>query len=223
MANEMFGIGDDVAVETPPQVVQPTAVAVVKEKPPINVGNRGLMLTNLDEMFRFAQGVIKSRLAPSNWTTPEQVMIGIQYGAELGMSPMQSLQSIAVINGRPTVWGDALPALVWGSGLCEDITETITGTGPERTAVCSVKRKGATNRIEGRFSMRDAETAGLATKAGPWKQYPDRMLKIRARAFCLRDAFADVLRGMAVREELEDYPPRAEHTAPEGYTLPVEE
>jgi hypothetical protein len=121
------------------------------------------------------------------------------------------------------MWGDALPALVDSSGLCEDRRETITGSGKYRKAICIVKRKGMETPTERTFSMQDAETAGLIAKGGPWKQYPDRMLLMRARAFAFRDAFADVLRGIAVREEIEDYPPRAEHTAPEGYSPPLDD
>ena len=32
--------------------------------------------------------------------------------AEIGLAPLQAMQSIAVINGRATLWGDALVALV---------------------------------------------------------------------------------------------------------------
>ncbi len=42
-------------------------------------------------------------------------------------------------------------------------------------------------------------------KQGPWTQYPERMLKLRARGFTLRDAFPDVLKGIKAREEVEDY------------------
>ena len=54
------------------------------------------------------------------------------------------------------------------------------------------------------FSMQDAKQAGLTGKQGPWSQYPRRMLQMRARAFALRDVFADVLRGVHVAEEAQD-------------------
>jgi hypothetical protein len=58
--------------------------------------------------------------------------------------------------------------------------------------------------VSRKFSAQDAKKAGLLNKAGPWTQYPDRMLQMRARGFCARDAVPDVLRGMYVREEMED-------------------
>jgi len=54
------------------------------------------------------------------------------------------------------------------------------------------------------FNQKDAEKAGLWRKQGTWQQYPKRMLQLRARAFAFRDAFADVLKGLQVREEIED-------------------
>lgn len=188
--------------------METTAIVKHTEKPAtINVGSRGLQLTTLDEMTRFASGVIQSGFAPSHFKTPVQVISAIQYGYEIGLSPMQSLQSITVINGRPSLWGDALPGLVWGSGLCEGIDESLEETGdPDETfARCAVKRKGIEKPIVKTFSVKDAKRAGLWGKGGPWTQYPQRMLQLRARAFALRDAFADVLRGLQVSDEVQDY------------------
>ena len=181
-------------------------------------GDRGLELRSLDDYYRFAGGVIASGLAPSSFKTVEAVMVAMQYGAEIGFSPMQSLQLLAVINGKPTLYGDALPALAWGSGLLEELDEFIEGTGDDMVATCAVKRRGVVTRIIRTFSVADARSAGLLDKAGPWKTYRSRMLAMRARAFAFRDGFADVLRGCAVREEVEDYPVKVE-AAP--YSLPT--
>lgn len=177
-------------------------------KPPepkaiIESGDRGMMLKSFEDLWRFSKAVHASGMVAKSFDTVEKIVIALQTGLEVGLPPMQALQSIAVIQGRATIWGDALPALVWASGLCEGIDETIEGTGDARTARCVAKRKGA-GQIVGTFSMGDAKRAGLLGK-GPWSQYPDRMLKTRARAFCLRDGFADVLRGLQVREEVLDY------------------
>lgn len=201
--------------------------AIATQKPaPMLTGERGLVLRNLDDMFRFANGVVKSGLAPSSFKTPEAVMIAIQYGAEVGLSPMQSLQSLAVINGKPSLYGDALPALAWGSGLLEGLQETIEGDGDTRTARCLLVRKGASIPIIRTFSVADAKKASLWGKSGPWSSYPDRMLAMRARAFAFRDGFADVLRGLHVSEEVADYQPMSRVESVDqsvGYTLPTGE
>jgi hypothetical protein len=122
---------------------------------------------------------------------------------------MQSLQSIAVINGRPCVWGDAALALVQSSPVCEYVKEYTEGQGDTLTAVCEAKRRGYPAPTISRFSMADAKRAGLAGKSGPWSQYPERMLALRARGFALRNAFADCLRGLVTAEEAQDYPQAA--------------
>ncbi len=83
--------------------------------------------------------------------------------------------------------------------LLEYMQETAEGD----TAVCRIKRNGQPEEVR-TFSQADAKAAGLAGKSGPWSQYPARMRQMRARAFALRDVFADVLKGLAVAEELQD-------------------
>jgi hypothetical protein len=151
--------------------------------------------------------VAKSEFPPKDFRgKPESCLLAIQHGSEVGLSPMQSLQSIAVINGRPTIWGDAALALVQSSPVCEYVKEYIEGQGDSLTAVCEAKRRGYPAPTVSRFSMADAKRAGLAGKTGPWSQYPERMLALRARGFALRNAFADALRGLITAEEAQDYP-----------------
>jgi hypothetical protein len=167
----------------------------------------GLALQSFDDAFRFSKMVAASEFAPKDFKgKPESCMLAIQHGSEVGLSPMQSLQSIAVINGRPTIWGDAALALVQSSPVCEYVKEYTEGQGDNLTAVCEAKRRGYPAPTVSRFSMADAKRAGLAGKAGPWSSYPERMLALRARGFALRNAFADALRGLITAEEAQDYP-----------------
>ena len=167
----------------------------------------GLALASFDDAFRFSKMVAASEFAPKDFKNkPESCMLAIQHGSEVGLSPMQSLQSIAVINGRPTIWGDAALALVQSSPVCEYVKEYLEGQGDNLTAVCEAKRRGYPAPTVSRFSMTDAKRAGLAGKSGPWSQYPERMLALRARGFALRNAFADALRGLITAEEAQDYP-----------------
>jgi hypothetical protein len=166
----------------------------------------GLALQSFDDAFRFAKMVAGSEFAPKDFKgKAESCLLAIQHGSEVGLSPMQSLQSIAVINGRPTIWGDAALALVQSSPVCEYVKEYVEGQGDNLTAVCEAKRRGYPAPTVSRFSMADAKRAGLAGKSGPWSQYPERMLALRARGFALRNAFADALRGLITAEEAQDY------------------
>jgi len=167
---------------------------------------RGLALSSFDDAFRFAGMVAKSDFAPKEFRgKPEACLLAIQHGAELGLTPMQSLQSIAVINGKPSIYGDAAKACCLASAICEYIRETVTGDGEQMVATCVAKRRGNAEPTTVSFSAADAKKAGLWGKSGPWTQYPKRMLQMRARGFALRDAFADVLRGLVTAEEAQDY------------------
>ncbi len=161
---------------------------------------------SFSELVQFAQMAAKSQLVPKEYRNqPEDIMLAVQLGSEVGLRPMQSLQNIAVINGRPAVWGDALPGLCKASPVYADIVETWENEHEPDTlvAVCIAKRHGSSP-VTARFSVMDAKRAGLWTKAGPWQTYPRRMLQMRARSFALRDAFPDVLKGLISVEEALD-------------------
>ncbi|MBS0959814.1 recombinase RecT [Acetobacter thailandicus] len=165
-----------------------------------------IQITSFDQLQRFAQIASKSGMVPTQYINkPDAVFIAVQMGSELGLAPLQSLQNIAVINGRPSIWGDALLGLVKASAVCDDVIESIEGDGDNMVAICVAKRKGKSP-VTSRFSIQDAKSAGLWGKTGPWKQYPSRMLQMRARGFALRDAFPDVLRGLITAEEAQDIP-----------------
>lgn len=177
------------------------------QKNQISVSNKGLQLSTLDDMWRFAQCVVKSGFAPKGMEKPESVLIAVEMGYEVGLSPMAALQNTAVVNGRPTIYGDAALALVRGSGLLDFYEEKQVGAkGKDDFGYCvTAKRKGDSSSYSETFTVADAKVAGLWGKPGPWTQYPARMLKFRARGFLLRDAFGDVLKGMRTYEEARDY------------------
>ncbi|UXA53395.1 hypothetical protein M0D45_00880 [Xanthomonas prunicola] len=155
-----------------------------------------------EQALTFADYLAESDLVPKDFKgKPANCLIAMQWGAELGLKPLQALQNIAVINGRAALWGDAVLALVRNSPVCEFVEEWDVN----ETAHCKVKRKGEKEALV-TFSMEDAKKAGLVGKQGPWTQYPKRMRQMRARAFALRDVFTDVLRGMAIAEEIMDIP-----------------
>ena len=180
---------------------------VVQKAPIAPANDRGLRLASLDDMWRFANYVAESRLAPKGIETPAAILIALQMGAELGLTPMASLQNISIINGRPSVWGDAMLGVCQASGAFDfaAFEETVTAADGVWTATCTVRRFPNGKPIVRTFSMNDAKTAGLQGKTGPWQQYPKRMLQMRARSWALRDAFSDLLRGFKCTEEVSDY------------------
>lgn len=162
----------------------------------------GMVPRNIEEGLRLSDLLSKSSLVPPDFRgNPSNCFVAISMGAEVGLSPLQAIQGIAVINGRPSLYGDALLAVVQASGPFEWIDEPPVKDG---VATCTVKRKGWPNPVSRSFTIEDAKRAHLWGKQGPWTNHPDRMLQMRARAFALRDTFADVLRGIASAEEMLD-------------------
>jgi hypothetical protein len=175
---------------------------------------------NIAEAMTFCEFLSKSTILPTAYTgKPANVFVAVQWGMEVGLAPLQALQNIAVINGKPSIYGDAALALCKSNRLCEYVVESIEGDGDKAIAVCKVKRKGEPEQ-ERRFSMDDAKKAKLTGKQGPWSEYPKRMLQMRARGFALRDIFPDVLRGMITAEEAQDYPSQPVDITPPKPALP---
>jgi len=196
------------------------------KKASVSSGNQlsAFVPTSLDEAWRLAGALASSGMTPKTYGSDQnKCMVGILAGAEVGLTPFAALQSIAVINGNPSLWGDGMLALVQASGFLEDFEETDDGT----TATCRVVRAGRKTPTIQTFSMDDAKKAGLAGKAGPWTQYTRRMRQMRARGFALRDAFPDILKGLKLAEEARDYAHVdggvIEHAAPLSANMLIEQ
>lgn len=178
----------------------------------------GLQLQTMQDMIDFCKIVSESGLAPRGMETPQKLFIAVAMGAEVGLSPMQSVQNIAPINGRPSLYGPIAIGLVQASGFLDSMVEYFENRVGERVetvtkdssddvkAVCITRRKGG-NEVKSTFSVAEAKAAGLWIKAGPWSQYKGRMLQYRARGFNLADNFSDVLKGLkTVEEQIGDEP-----------------
>lgn len=168
------------------------------------------------ELAAFSKQIHESQLAPRGLDTPQKIFAAVQLGFELGISPMQAISNIAVVNGRASLMGDLALALVRGSRLCNYITSEVVGEGESRgVRIKSFRKDDSTERFTV-FTVADAKRAGLWAKAGVWSQYPQRMLYYRALGFHLRDYYSDVLKGLAITEEVGDY----RHTIGEARQLP---
>jgi hypothetical protein len=189
---------------------------------------------SIEDVYRLATMAMKSGMLkpvqsgygdsaviePPEATLARGTMI-IMQGMEIGVPPMQSIQLLAMINGRITAHSEAVPGILWAKGF--KLKEWFTGTemADDWTAHCEITRPTG-EKIEGTFSVKDAKQARLwdqrakVTKKGrggspyeadndaSWFKYPKRMLKARALGFAGKDGGADALRGIQIREEAED-------------------
>lgn len=188
------------------------------EKLPILAGGglAAIVPQSIDETFRLAQALSKGGdMVPQHFQNkPEQIMAAVMRGMEIGLAPMQALANIAVINGRASLWGDALPALMQKNGHHIDVE--IEGEGEAMKAVATLIRGDTGREIVREFSVADAKKANLWGKSGPWQTYPKRMLSMRARALACRDGAADAMMGLQVAEEAADMPPIKDVTPKAG-------
>lgn len=193
----------------------------------------------VDDAWRFAHFAIRSGMVPSCFKEPSQVLVAIQTGAEVGLSPMQAVRSVYVVNGAPAWVSKAARALVRKSGLLKpgtDIMEWITHADHDSgekcvddcAGHCKTWRVGTDRWAQTDFSVRDAKTAGLWEKRGkaregrpgaptPWITYPNRMLVHRAVGFNLDDHFSDVLLGLQTVAVVQDWPAEAFHRDRNSY------
>ena len=211
--------------EKPPTTAVATTAPAPAVKPPLLIGAAGLVPTDVESLWRMATIIANSDLAPKDYSgKPGNAAVAIQLGMELGMKPMAAIQNIAVINGRPAIWGQGMVGLVKASGLLALLEETYEGTPYEKnyTAICRIQRRGESVKTY-TFSVDDAEKAGLWKKGGPWTNYPKRMLMWRAKGFACNDTFPDVLKGLVMMaEEAIDITPVGEDARPVRPTVTVE-
>lgn len=164
---------------------------------------------SLDTYMQLADKLSKAELVPQQYRgKPNNILVAIQWGMELGLTPMRALQSIAIINGKASIYGDELLGLVKSHPAFRGCEEKVN----DSRATCTIKRDvaGEIEVTQRTFSKDDAVKSKLWGKAGPWQQYPDRMLQMRARGFAIRDAFPDAIKGIITYEELRDYPQEAQ-------------
>lgn len=146
--------------------------------------------------WKTAQKIANTTFVPTAFRgKPESVFAAILYGAELGIGPMQSLNCIHVIEGRPSMAPELMRALVAKAGHRIDVK-----VSSNDKVVLWGKRADNDSEATVEWSMRDAQMAGLAGR-GAWKTYPRAMLLARATSELCRMIFADVVAGLSYTPE----------------------
>ena len=191
------------------------APAELSTKTEIPADERGVLIPkNLSQSVAFANLIIKGGQAciPRGLQRPnpqEQIatlVIAMQYGADLGLTPMKALRSVMVVNGLPGIYGEGPAGIVESRGLLEDAKDEWSGKpfADDWTVTVTLKRKGRTSPTVRSFSWLQAKKAGLTEKQGPWKNYPERMMYHRAKTFAYRDAFPDIIGGFMSEDEADE-------------------
>lgn len=157
--------------------------------------------------FCFEHGVLPARYVDDKVNNKiseqklDEAMACISYGESLGIGAKLALDCTMIVNGKMTVWGDALGAIIYKSGLMEYKEESFDDA--TNTAICTIKRKDMSRAETRTFSFKQAQMAGLFGK-GVWAKYPHRMAAKRACTYAFRDVFPDVLQGVITTEEAQE-------------------
>lgn len=165
---------------------------------------------SIEEAVRIAKCVIDSGLTPSGVRSAQDAFLIIATGAELGMSPMRSLQQIHVVNGKTTLSATAMVALCKRSPLCEWF-RSVEST--DRLCTVETKRAGCPEPTTHTFTIEMAERAGLTKRNPTWRSYPHAMLYAAASRELARREYPDLVGGFYEAEEV-PAPEPAEHAPP---------
>lgn len=186
----------------------PTAPTVTTGRD-LPIGERGVEILDAEAMRQVCQWILRAGIAPPDMRDPSKLAIAIQLGMELGLPWLQAIQNIAVINGRPSIWGKLGRALVLRSGKLVMQNEHFIGTPFEDdfTAVCILVRRDIGGEFLGEFSVDDAKRMGVWGK-GTYQKDPKGMLRWRAWWRAADAGFADFLKGAEPRELATDFEPR---------------
>lgn len=161
---------------------------------------------NIAELYQLAKIFVAADLVPRG-TDVNQAAVAIMKGMEVGVSPTQAVANIFVVNNRPCMWGDLVIALIKASGV-EEYTKVDEGQGAGWNASTSTftvktKRVGKPERTA-TFSMDDARRAGL-DKKDTYQKWPREMCMWKALHRAYQTEYPDVLRGISIREVVEEY------------------
>ena len=179
---------------------------------PIEMRDGVARATTIEAQYRLASAMFKGGMVPKAYQSPEAVMAGMQFAAELGLPALSGLRQIALVNGSPSIFGDLPLALCYQQKLVKEHKavlfdkeyKVISFENKNLTAEifgawCKMKRNGG-GECETTFTTDDAAKAGLLNKSGPWMQYRKRMLELRARSMCIKNLFPDAIMGAAIAE-----------------------
>lgn len=193
MSTELARIED---VRSERGVVVPAAAAALAGRDTVDG-----WLAMAEPVARLAESIANTDFVPQALRgKPAAITAAILFGRELGLGPMQSLQSIDMIDGRPAVSAERARAFALAAGHEIYVEESTT-------ARCIVRGRRANSRefVTITWTIDDAKRAGLDGRKN-WRMHPRRMLQARATAELCHLMFADAIGGMPfmVEELLDD-------------------
>ncbi len=158
---------------------------------------------DIDEGYNMAKLLVASGLMPRGVQRPEAAFAIIAAGRELGLTAMQSLRSIHIIEGKPTLSADLIAALCKSrSDVCVYF-RLVEST--DKVARYETQRKGEPAPTAMAWTWEDAQRAGVTGKDN-WKKYPAAMLRARCITALARAVYPDLAMGVYDPDEVSSEP-----------------
>ncbi len=180
-------------------VVRAEGPALVKASDP----TRAFEPRDITEGYQLAKLLIASGLMPRGIQRPEAAFAIIAAGRELGLTAMQSLRSIHIIEGKPTLSADLVAALVKSRPDICKYFRLVEST--DRVARYETLRAGEPAPTAMAFTIEDAQRAGVVGKDN-WKKYPAAMLRARCITALARAVYPDLAMGVYDPDEVAPEP-----------------
>jgi hypothetical protein len=186
---------DDVTVETDHDQLPPNER---KEMVPVSqVFSNFPTQAEWNTINTIAATLKQGGVLPKGIDTLPKMVVALQAGRELGLQPIESLNSLYFVNGKIAMYGEAVPLQImraghkieWGKCDKEEATVTIT-------------RGDNGNTMTQTFTMKEAEERGY-TSNPIYKKYPENMLKWRVLGMVAKFIAPDALKGIGIKEDME--------------------
>ena len=175
-----------------------TAIATVGQMTAAPTTGEVFAPRTMSEAWKLAQTFHASGLLPRGIASPEAAFTIIATGAELGLSPMASLRSIHIIEGKPVLSAALIAGIVQRRpDLCEGF---VLVESSDTIATYETTRRGQAP-VRMSFTIEQAQRARLTDKDN-WKKYPHAMLRARASAELARAVYPDVVGGLYDPDEI---------------------
>jgi hypothetical protein len=187
---------DDVTVETDNTQLPPDEQKV--EAAPV-----GQVFSNFpskaewETMSMVAQTLRQGGVLPKSIDTVPKMIVALQAGREIGLAPMEAMNSLYFVNGKVAMYGEAVPNQIMRAGH-----QIKWGKCDATQAEVTIIRGDNGEKMTTKFTMKEAEERGY-TSNQVYKKFPENMLKWRALSMTAKFIAPDALRGVQIKEVME--------------------
>lgn len=144
-----------------------------------------------------AQTLKAGGVLPKGIDTVQKMVVVLQAGREIGLQPIEALNSLYFVNGKVAMYGEAVPMQVMRAGH-----RIKWGKCDKNEATVTIIRGDNGDEMTQTFTMAEAAERGY-TSNPIYKKYPENMLKWRVLGMVTRFICPDALRGIGIKEDME--------------------